>query len=352
MNTIDEIKKLKELFDAGAITQNEFNNLKQNLISPIGNSTPSVDEITKEVVIDEIQNDETSPEEAIKMLTEMDIKCSQQNLIYYSYEGNFKVVKLLIMAGLSPNITFIDENNNIQYALYFAAKGGHVSVIEFLLKKGAGINSKDENGYTAIFGAIKKGKTEAVKILIENGADVNVKANQGETPLYWALENEKYNIAEILKNAGAKEITSNASNDINYIAIIATVVVVISVFLPWVETSSSVSYQGYHGSYSSGGINGFASGIGIAGLLLGIMGGIMAFNRAKYSFVLGLVNVLCGLGDIFGWFSFNGGASFSSSFGGGSVSAKINPQFGLILFVIASLVFTISTLKYLYARAD
>jgi hypothetical protein len=202
MNTIDEIKKLKELFDAGAITQNEFNNLKQNLISPIGNSTPSVDEITKEVVIDEIQNDETSPEEAIKMLTEMDIKCSQQNLIYYSYEGNFKVVKLLIMAGLSPNITFIDENNNIQYALYFAAKGGHVSVIEFLLKKGAGINSKDENGYTAIFGAIKKGKTEAVKILIENGADVNIISPENKvSPLMAAYRNPE--ITEYLITHGA-----------------------------------------------------------------------------------------------------------------------------------------------------
>ena len=38
MNTFDEIKKLKELFDAGAISQNEFDSLKKRLIADSGST--------------------------------------------------------------------------------------------------------------------------------------------------------------------------------------------------------------------------------------------------------------------------------------------------------------------------
>ena len=48
-----------------------------------------------------------------------------------------------------------------------------------------------------------------------------------------------------------------------------------------------------------------------------------------------------------GWFGAGGGASYSSSFGGGSARASVDPQVGLYLFVLASLVFVIFTLKNL-----
>ena len=87
-------------------------------------------------------------------------------------------------------------------------------------------------------------------------------------------------------------------------------------------------------------------GGGIFGLLLAIAGGFMVFKHIKWAFVAGAINFLNGLGYMLGWFGL-GGASYSNSYGGVSAKAGVDPQIGLFLFVIASLVFVIFTLKNL-----
>jgi hypothetical protein len=137
---------------------------------------------------------------------------------------------------------------------------------------------------------------------------------------------------------------------VNYIALIAAGLAAIAVFLPWVEATSSVSFGGYSGNYSSGGISGISIGGGILGLLVALAGGFMAFKNIKWAFIAGAVNFINGLGYMLGWFGAGGGASYSSSFGGGSARASVDPQVGLYLFVLASLVFVIFTLKNLKAE--
>jgi hypothetical protein len=134
---------------------------------------------------------------------------------------------------------------------------------------------------------------------------------------------------------------------LNYIALGAAGLAAISVFLPWVETSSSASFGGYNASYSSGGISGISIGGGIFGLLVALAGGFMAFKNIKFAFTAGAVNFLNGLGYMLGWFGEGGGGSYSSSFGDGSAQVSVDPQVGLYLFVLASLVFVFSTLKNL-----
>ena len=73
----------------------------------------------------------------------------------------------------------------------------------------------------------------------------------------------------------------------------------------------------------------------------------MAFKNIKFAFIAGAVNFLNGLGYMLGWFGAGGGGSYSSSFGGGSAKASVDPQIGLYLFVLASLVFVICTFKNL-----
>lgn len=136
---------------------------------------------------------------------------------------------------------------------------------------------------------------------------------------------------------------SGASNNSSKIALAAAGLAAISVFLPWLEVSSSVSFGGYSGSYSSGGISGISIGGGIFGLLVALAGGFMAFKNIKFAFIAGAINFLNGLGYMLGWF----GASGGSSSGGGYARASVDPQIGLYLFVLASLVFAIFTLKNL-----
>ncbi len=134
---------------------------------------------------------------------------------------------------------------------------------------------------------------------------------------------------------------------LNYIALVAAGLAAIAVFLPWVEATSSASFGGYSSSFSSGGISGISIGGGIFGLLLALAGGFMAFKNIKWAFIAGAINFINGLGYMLGWFGAGGGGSYSSSFGGGSARASVDPQVGLYLFVLASLVFVIFTLKNL-----
>ena len=134
---------------------------------------------------------------------------------------------------------------------------------------------------------------------------------------------------------------------LNYITLGAAGLAAISVFLPWVEFSASGSYGGYSQNYSSGGISGISIGGGILGLLIALTGGFMALKNIKFAFIAGALNFLNGIGYMFGWFSAGGGAQYNSSFGGGSARASVDPQIGLYLFTLASLVFAIFTYKNL-----
>ena len=137
---------------------------------------------------------------------------------------------------------------------------------------------------------------------------------------------------------------------VNYVALILSALIAISVFLPWVEASSSVD-AGIFGSssFSTGGFSGIQFSEGIFGLLLAIAGGVMAFKNIRWAFIVGILNFINGLAYMLGWFNSEGSGSYSFSFGSSSYSSSysssIDPLFGLYFFVICSLLFTVFTLK-------
>jgi hypothetical protein len=134
---------------------------------------------------------------------------------------------------------------------------------------------------------------------------------------------------------------------INYVALAAAGIAAVSVFLPWLEPSGTSSFGEYSSSYSLGKIPGISLGYGGIGLAMAVVGGFMAFKRIKWAFVAGVINVIDGLGYLLGWFNASAQSNYSinSSFGNASASASIDPQFGLYLFVIASVVFVLFTIK-------
>ncbi len=84
-----------------------------------------------------------------------------------------------------------------------------IELAEILLSKGADIeeatnSDPDYKGYTPLIMASNMNNEELIKFLIKNGANVNVKANDGTTPLSHAFQAGHTNIIEILKAAGAK----------------------------------------------------------------------------------------------------------------------------------------------------
>jgi len=78
-------------------------------------------------------------------------------------------------------------------------------VIRFLVRRGAQINSLDENGNTPLIIAVKNGKRLVAKHLIDSKADVNVTSKEGITPLAIAKQLNNQDLISLLLSNGARE---------------------------------------------------------------------------------------------------------------------------------------------------
>ena len=89
------------------------------------------------------------------------------------------LVLLFTLFGVIISNSYADISDD----LFQAAFEGNTSKIEKLIKKGADVNAKDENGAPVLMAAAANGQTEIVKMLLDKGADVNVKDKDGKTAL-------------------------------------------------------------------------------------------------------------------------------------------------------------------------
>ena len=100
----------------------------------------------------------------------------------------------------------VETDTSTLTPLMFAASGGNVDMIRFLVKRGAKVNrGVKEGGQTALLSAIYGGHADAVQALVELKADVNAKTKDGDTPLKVAMKGDQDEIVKILKAAGAKK---------------------------------------------------------------------------------------------------------------------------------------------------
>ncbi|KAH0563806.1 putative ankyrin repeat protein RF_0381 [Cotesia glomerata] len=121
--------------------------------------------------------------------------------------GDFKTVSSLINQGALIN-TSCDYDSELKSCtvLHLAARNGNKATLEILLKEGADVQARNEDGETPLHIAITKGNTEAVELLVQHGADVHSvspKWETGFTPLHQAIANNKKEIVNILISGGA-----------------------------------------------------------------------------------------------------------------------------------------------------
>ena len=72
--------------------------------------------------------------------------------------------------------------NDLDKKLLQASRKNDSEQVKKLIKAGADVNARDENGYTPLLFAAFWGYTEIVEKLIKAGADVNGKSDFGDTP--------------------------------------------------------------------------------------------------------------------------------------------------------------------------
>jgi hypothetical protein len=96
--------------------------------------------------------------------------------------GHQSIVEYLLAKGAK-----LDSNDFLTSPLNMASEAGKEEIVRFLLKKGAHHDARDKGGSTPLFNAAFKGHTGVVRILLNAGADPNAKNNLGNTPLFAAI---------------------------------------------------------------------------------------------------------------------------------------------------------------------
>ncbi len=114
----------------------------------------------------------------------------------------FRMIRLKLTLG---NISiFATEKDSINTFLHYASRLGSVEYVETFIGKGAPVNAVNIYGYTPLMEAAVRGYSTIVRILIKNGARIDLKDNNGKTALKMAESNNHREVIQILKNAGAK----------------------------------------------------------------------------------------------------------------------------------------------------
>ena len=82
-------------------------------------------------------------------------------MLYAAFEGRTAIVDLLLAKGASPDV----QAPNRSSALMFAARNGHEEVVARLLKAGANLDLKNDQGETAESWAMKYRNTDIAELI-------------------------------------------------------------------------------------------------------------------------------------------------------------------------------------------
>lgn len=98
--------------------------------------------------------------------------------------------------------------------LHWAAKEGHLTIVEMLVSRGARINSTNLGDDIPLHLASAHGHRDIVTVLIRNRADVNFINEHGNTPLHYACFWGYETISEDLVQAGANVSIANKYGEV------------------------------------------------------------------------------------------------------------------------------------------
>ena len=126
-----------------------------------------------------------------------------------------------------------------------------------------------------------------------------------------------------------------SSSKLNVVALICTIVMLISCFLPWAEVESSASFMGQSSSFYSS-TSGIQSGVGFIALILAVICMVMVFLRSKFMIIPGILNLL------FSFFQGTAMEDMSSNVTTKYGTGYAGPSYGIYILILSCLIYVIS----------
>jgi len=139
----------------------------------------------------------------------------QEMLTEAAVRGFTYVTAFILDTGVDINTSLHSTRySHQQYALvHIASENCHISLLEFLLEKGADANACIWDNSTPLHLACRQGNKECVLALLRNSALTNQINKKGDTPLYEAVRSGNSDIVQILLNNNAEPDVCNKDGD-------------------------------------------------------------------------------------------------------------------------------------------
>lgn len=109
--------------------------------------------------------------------------------------GDITVMRLLLERGADPNVATFSGTTALMAAAgvnwmggqtYTESKQSLMEAVKLCVEKGADVNAVNSLGIGAVIGAVNRGSDDILQYLLERGARIDTKDNEGRTTMVWA----------------------------------------------------------------------------------------------------------------------------------------------------------------------
>ncbi|XP_051114263.1 uncharacterized protein LOC127239922 [Andrographis paniculata] len=149
-----------------------------------------------------------------------DIPLHLRPLVSAAESGDLAALRLAL-ENFDGNID--DPMEDGDTLLHLACLYGHLDCVQFLLEKGANVETKDEDGAIPLHDACAGGYTEIARLIIDHANDpAQVKRMletvdiEGDTPLHHAARGEYGDVIKLLLALGASPTSTNSYGKIPF----------------------------------------------------------------------------------------------------------------------------------------
>ena len=130
-------------------------------------------------------------------------------LHYAAYFGFLDLIRFLVRE-CSPDVNARGFDDMTM--LHWASRGGHSTMAQLLIERGADVHTLDKKSWTPLRYALDKRHEEVARVLLEHGAKTGAQGMDGWVPLCWALRHGDVEIALFLLKHGADANTRDRNN--------------------------------------------------------------------------------------------------------------------------------------------